>query len=60
MDDPDYICTVCFHGFDQNFLDRGSEPICPECGSAEVMLADVFRENERINAQEAYDESWRE
>ena len=61
MDGPDYICTACFYGFDQDFWDRGLRPICPLCESGnDVLPYEDFRENERINAQEAYDESWRE
>lgn len=58
--DPEYICCICMTGFEQDFNDRDKEPICPSCGSADVMLAEVYRENERINAQEAEAESGRE
>lgn len=60
MDNPAYICLGCLYGFDQDFLDRGTTPICPECGSDEVLPYDEFQENERINAEEVELESWRE
>lgn len=60
MDDPTYICLGCLHGFDQDFLDRGSRPICPQCDSDEILPYEDFQENERINSQAAYDESWRQ
>lgn len=58
--DPEYICPICMTGFDQDINDRDKEPICPSCGSADAMLAEVYRENERINAQEAWKEGWQE
>lgn len=58
--DPEYICEICMTGFEQDFNDRDKEPICPNCGSADVSLAEVYRENEKSNAQEAWNESWRE
>ncbi len=56
--DPEYICLICLQGFDQPFKDRGRRrPKCP-CGSDEVLPYEDYQENEAINAQEQWAESW--
>ena len=60
MSDYTYHCPFCSHEFDQDFWDRGFAPICPKCGEQDIITTEQHEENQRINAQEAYNEGWRE
>jgi len=53
-----YICLDCYERFDQLFNERGLKPpICP-CGSDNVMNYEAYQENELLNEQEKWAESW--
>lgn len=60
MNEFDYHCPLCVCGFTHSFWDRAFPPICPKCGNKDVITTKQHEENRRINAQEAYNESWRE
>jgi len=55
-----FHCADCGCEFDQSFWDRDFPPICPECGSRDIISTELAEENARINAAEAEAESWRE